>query len=682
MPRLSRALLGICLVCAVVTSSSAAPPVIERRLPPQGIDLPSEEQSQLTSAVAELKRDLAEVRDHALAADVEVYVKAVDLALRHGEFYGPKDSQKARDAIQTARSRLAELKRGQHSWTNQRGLVVRGYRSDVDGSAQPYGLAIPQGLSLATPAPLYVWLHGRGDKATDLHFIDQRQKSVGEVAPDNALVLHPFGRQCIGFKSAGEIDILDAIAHAKSQYNIDADRIVLMGFSMGGAGAWHVGAHYTDRFAAISPGAGFAETARYINLKPADYPSWFEQRLWGLYDVPRYTRNLLNVPVVAYSGELDKQIQAARVMEEAFQVHDQILTHLIGPGMGHKYHPDTLQEIMNHMQTAAKGGIDRMPTEVHLQTQTLRYNRMHWVEALGLREHWQDSRIDARIVGPRRLQVSTQNVTHLALRPWPSLTGVTIEIDGETITTPTESSDLSAIVLTRDETWNLADAGPQVEQVRKLPVAELLLVGQAWSAAAGWNLAKLPQRQGPIDDAFLEPFLVVTPTGRSRHVAIQDWVDGELQHFLRRWPALFRGDLRVKQDVDVTVEDVQKYHLIVWGDPDSNSLLKDLASVPGPIHWTPTEVIVGEQRFSAEHHVPTLIYPLGDRYVVLNSGPTFRDGHDRTNSLQNPKLPDWAIIDVRQPPNDLTPGKIVAADFFDERWQLKSRVLEPTSQAP
>jgi hypothetical protein len=57
--------------------------------------------------------------------------------------------------------------------------------------------------------------------------------------------------------------------------------------------------------------------------------------------------------------------------------------------------------------------------------------------------------------------------------------------------------------------------------------------------------------------------------------------------------------------------------------------------------------------------------------VVINSGLTFREGHDRTNSLQNPKLPDWAILDITQAPNAETAGKVVAADFFDDRWQVR-----------
>ena len=43
-----------------------------------------------------------------------------------------------------------------------------------------------------------------------------------------------------------------------------------------------------------------------------------------------------------------------------------------------------------------------------------------------------------------------------------------------------------------------------------------------------------------------------------------------------------------------------------------------------------------------------------------------------TNSMQNPKLPDWAVVQVGPdtPPTDESPGKVVAAGFFDEQWRL------------
>ena len=68
-----------------------------------------------------------------------------------------------------------------------------------------------------------------------------------------------------------------------------------------------------------------------------------------------------------------------------------------------------------------------------------------------------------------------------------------------------------------------------------------------------------------------------------------------------------------------------------------------------------------------------LIYPNPlhpKRYIVLNSGFTFREYDYLNNARQVPKLPDWAIVDTTTPPNSRDPGKIVDADFFDERWQV------------
>ena len=41
----------------------------------------------------------------------------------------------------------------------------------------------------------------------------------------------------------------------------------------------------------------------------------YEQRLLALYDVANYTRNLLNTPLIVYSGQKDAQMQAALVMQ-------------------------------------------------------------------------------------------------------------------------------------------------------------------------------------------------------------------------------------------------------------------------------------------------------------------------------------------------------------------------------
>ena len=311
--------------------------------------------------------------------------------------------------------------------------------STLDGSIQPYGLVIAEGHDFDRPCPLIVWLHGRGDRTTELAFIAQRQKDRGQFVLDNAIVVHPFGRYCNGYKSAGEVDILEVIAAVQTDYKIDPDRIVLAGFSMGGAGAWHMGAHYAERWAAVHAGAGFAETARYQRLKSENFPPRYEQTLWQVYDVPNYVGTLLNIPVLAYSGENDPQIQAARVMDEAYRRAGRKLNHLIGPGMGHKYDSDSLKTIHAFLAECVRQGRDRHPAEISLQTRTLRYPKYHWIEAMGLGAHWHDARIDGRSSrSSRTIELTTRNINALRITsPWHEASSfqspLTVTIDSQTL---------------------------------------------------------------------------------------------------------------------------------------------------------------------------------------------------------------------------------------------------------
>ncbi|MGL4421538.1 MAG: hypothetical protein ACRCZF_12785, partial [Gemmataceae bacterium] len=58
------------------------------------------------------------------------------------------------------------------------------------------------------------------------------------------------------------------------------------------------------------------------------------------------------------------------------------------------------------------------------------------------------------------------------------------------------------------------------------------------------------------------------------------------------------------------------------------------------------------------------------KYLVLNSGFTFREYDYLSNARQVPKLPDYAIVDTRTPMTSRAPGTMVRAGFFGENWNL------------
>ena len=199
---------------------------------------------------------------------MQIYEKAVRWALAHDEFYNVREVAVAKKLLEQGLARAAQLKEGQSPWNTATGLIVRGYVSKIDGSIQPYGLVVPASYQPNTPYRfrLDVWCHGRGENLSELSFINGRQSSRGEFAPANAFVVHPYGRYCNANKFAGEIDLFEAMSDIKKHYPIDEDRIVMRGFSMGGAACWQFAVHYPSLWAAAAPGAGFSETADFLKV--------------------------------------------------------------------------------------------------------------------------------------------------------------------------------------------------------------------------------------------------------------------------------------------------------------------------------------------------------------------------------------------------------------------------------
>ena len=640
-----------------------------RPIPPLGTELSEDVRHDLEQSADQLKDRLSQLRGRLSPAlqgelpNVEILHKAVSVALSYNEFYQPRrEVPAAQRLIELAHERINALEKGQTPWNEQTGLVVRAYRSKIDGSVQPYGLVIPSDLDLKSnlPVRLDTWFHGRGEKLTELSFLNQRLTSPGQFTPPNTIVLHLYGRYCNANKFAGEVDLFEALEDVKRHYRIDENRIVVRGFSMGGAACWQFATHFAGQWAAAAPGAGFSETAEFLRVfqKETLNPTWYERKLWNWYDATAYALNLFNCPTVAYSGEIDRQKQAADIMAKSLRNEGMELTHIIGPDTAHKYHPAAKEEVNRLIDQIAVKGRDPLPRKVKFVTYTLRYNKMRWIELQGLREHWSRAQIEAEIKDRNTVSVQTSNITHFSINmpaglcPLDLTTQPRIIIDGTELAAPGVHSDRS---------WN----------------PHFVKTEGGWkntTADASDDLRKIPGLQGPIDDAFMDSFLMVLPSGRPMNPVVEAWTTKEQQHSITHWRSQFRGIPRVKLDTQVTRQDIENHTLVLWGDPDSNSLMKRLSGQL-PIQWNQEGVETLDRIYPSDQYVPVMIYPNPlnpARYVVINSGFTFREYDHLNNARQIAKLPDWAIIDLSQVPNSRHPGRIADAGFFNESWKLVS----------
>jgi hypothetical protein len=622
------------------------------RLPPPGIPVPADVRNQLQSQLLGLQSELKAVAakpldDHQLEVlpDVEIFEKAVRYALQHNEFFRTNEFAIASKLIDHGRTRAVALGQHQFPWLSATGLVVRAYQSKIDRSVQPYGLVIPTDYKPGNGKRyrLDVWLHGRDETLTELKFINERLSRAGEFISSEAIVLHAYGRYCNAFKFAGETDVFEAIDSftQTSTYPLNG-RVTIRGFSMGGAGVWHLATHYADRFVVAAPGAGFAESAQYLRLNLDSIPT-YQRKLFGWYDATDYAANLFNLPVIAYSGELDKQRQAADVMAAAMFREGLSLVHLIGPKTEHKYEPETKKLLSAMVDTIASIPRPTLPPEVRLTTRTLRYPKMHWLLLTGLEKHWERADALARLDFSRVI-LSLTNVTSFALdfQSHSQKHLRHLEINGQKLELPRNPPELIFITKTNN----------------------------AWALASTWPAnSKTPGLQGPIDDAFLDSFIFVTPSKPGFHPAPSDWIDRELQRARFEWRAQFRGDAILIQDSQLTEDEIKRSNLILWGDPQSNSILRRI--LPHlPLKWTSQQIQFGTNNLPADTSVPLLIFPNPlnpEKYVVLNSGFTFRGFG--SNASQTPKLPDYAMLNISE--KDPFQTGIISAGFFNERWQIE-----------
>lgn len=666
LPVLSLGLAGLMLPAA----QYAPPPSVK---PSEEVLKKIEERKDKLDAALRLFRR-EKIQDPILA-DIEVYLKAATWITRHNEFYDKNSGEWTVEALERGLLRAGLLSQGQWPWYQHTGSpVIHGYRSSIDGSVQPYAVTLPEDYGKEVKKwRLEVVLHGRNNGLNEVRFLHQFNGDQQAPKDQDYIRLDVYGRGNNAYRWAGERDVIEAVEHfilIERRSNrgalFDTKRSVLRGFSMGGAGTWHIGLHYPDQWCVISPGAGFTTTHGYLKNLPGKLEPYQEACL-RIYDAVDYAENAFDVPVVAYGGEKDPQLQAARNIEEKLRSHGEsgnekatAMKLLVAPGLGHECPPEWQKKWAEARKEYTAKGREDYPPRVRFVTYTLKYPNCYWVYIMGMERHYEKASVDAQRTEDG-YKIATRNVRVLRLQLWEGATrqAIPVQIDDQSITVqpyePTPNSAALFIDLERrGGRWqSVLPQKIEIDQIRK------------------------PQKtnglQGPIDDAFMAPFLCVRGTGKPWHEATEAYAHANLERFRNEWSKYFRGELVVKDDVQVDALDIATRHLILFGDPSSNSLIGQVLDAL-PLTWTKDKIVWNGKEYSAGEHVPVLIYPspLSTRhYIVLNSGHTFHAADFQgSNALLYPRLGDYAILKLPNDEKDPLAVKVEGAGLFDDFWHL------------
>ena len=152
----------------------------------------------------------------------------------------------------------------------------------VDLTARPFEVFAPTSYDEATPMPLVVLLHGFGASGAIQEAYFQLQPLAEErgflyVHPDGTV--NQIGRQfwnatdaCCGFATTVDDSayLLALIEQVEADYNVDPQRIYLVGHSNGGFMSYRMACDHADKIAAVASlaGATFADAERCDPSEP------------------------------------------------------------------------------------------------------------------------------------------------------------------------------------------------------------------------------------------------------------------------------------------------------------------------------------------------------------------------------------------------------------------------------
>lgn len=151
-----------------------------------------------------------------------------------------------------------------------------------------FHMYVPTSYNPSKPMGVMVWLHGGGSwDSTEIDHLAKYDMDnemvtgrsyprietdnsnyilVAPIAPFGPVIPTPLHASRWNVPNADQY-IMDVITELSTRYNIDYNRIVLAGFSMGGIGAYHMALRLNDRLASVMASAGSWKIASWDGLK-------------------------------------------------------------------------------------------------------------------------------------------------------------------------------------------------------------------------------------------------------------------------------------------------------------------------------------------------------------------------------------------------------------------------------
>ncbi len=178
-----------------------------------------------------------------------------------------------------------------------------------------------------------------------------------------------------------------------------------------------------------------------------------------------------------------------------------------------------------------------------------------------------------------------------------------------------------------------------------------------------YNTDLLPSPHGPVQRAFLSPFLFVcaaesaNPEGSAR-----------LQRAAREWEDYAKAPPRTALEQDLGEDDKARYNLFLFGEPETSPMIRTVLE-ESPITIQTDQYQVGSRTFERKNHGLILVRPNPwnpGRMAVVHSGIRWGEGLPENHKYG--LLPDYIVFSRNR--DDDGSNTALCAGFFDENWQI------------
>ncbi|MBN2325995.1 MAG: prolyl oligopeptidase family serine peptidase [Candidatus Omnitrophica bacterium] len=535
----------------------------------------------------------------------------------------------------------------------------RTFISDIDGSVQYYALQpaiLPDDAQ--SPPALFLTLHGASVEAIGQADAYSRKSWGHIVAPTNR---RPYG---FDWEDWGRMDAMEVLNRAQEALRTDPQRTYLTGHSMGGHGAWQIGAQFPDRFAAIGPSAGWISFWSYVIRRGSEEPTIMDDfllRAAAASDTLRLSRNYLHHGVYILHGDADDNVPVseARDMREHLQAFHRDLDGHEEPGAGHWWDrsDEPGADCVDWRPMFDFFARHRIPRDCEIREIEFSTanpgvsSRSHWLTILAQIHPLQTSTVHVHFdPGMRRFVGNTENVAWLALdlNHVDKNAALQVELDGDVISGIVCSAEDPVLHLKREEDrWTVADRP------------------DSWQ--------KGPHRYGPFKQAFRHRMVFVYGTqgdpeenawalAKARLDAEEFWYRGN-------------GSIDVIPDAEFEADRYPDRNIILYGGADANGAWSSLLA-ESPVQVRKGAIQLGGRVLNGEDLCCLFVRPRpGSDFasVAVVSG----------NGLKGMRLTDrlpYFVSGVGYPDcivmgsDALTHGSegVRAAGFFGLDWSVES----------